>query len=162
AREGDIRRRGRRVRADGMGNTVAVVPADRRTHAHRRLHGAVLGSQRPRDHHGGRPRIASRAARTGAAAGGDEQDPGETAHATPPEEHTIRSMTHPARKFIPDSWRPAPEPLTPAQGEVVLTAASLAVDLQRLSDLRATFSPRDEDRFQSFGTDTLRSRWGAA
>ena len=71
-------------------------------------------------------------------------------------------MTHPAPRSIPELWRPAPGRLVPAQGEVVLIGARLSVDPRRLSDFRSTFSRREEDRFQRFGTDALRSRWGAA
>jgi len=71
-------------------------------------------------------------------------------------------MTHPAPRFIPGLWRPAPERLLPSADEIVLVGASLSVDPHRLSDLRATFSRREEERFRSFGPDELRSRWGAA
>jgi 4'-phosphopantetheinyl transferase len=45
---------------------------------------------------------------------------------------------------------------------VVLVGAHLEVDPHRLQALRATFSQREEERFRSFATDALRSRWGAA
>src|SRR5712664_4870847 len=68
----------------------------------------------------------------------------------------------PAPPLFPPLWRPAPEALAPGPGEVVLVASSLDVDSRRLDALRAHFSAREEDRFQSFATDALRSRWGAA
>jgi 4'-phosphopantetheinyl transferase len=71
------------------------------------------------------------------------------------------SMTQTAPRF-PPAWQEAPERIAPSGGEVVLVAAHLDVDPARLSALRATFSPREEERFQSFATDALRSRWGAA
>ncbi|MGZ6123552.1 MAG: 4'-phosphopantetheinyl transferase family protein, partial [Myxococcales bacterium] len=40
--------------------------------------------------------------------------------------------------------------------------ACLDVDARRLAALRASFAPREEERFQSFATVALRSRWGAA
>lgn len=43
-----------------------------------------------------------------------------------------------------------------------MVATSLARDPDRMARMRATFSPREEDRFRSFATDALRSRWGAA
>jgi 4'-phosphopantetheinyl transferase len=70
-------------------------------------------------------------------------------------------MNHPAPRF-PDSWKPAPVDVAPGPGEVVLVGVHLAVDAHRLERLRATFSPREEQRFNSFATDALRSRWGAA
>src|SRR3984893_14516871 len=68
----------------------------------------------------------------------------------------------PAPPILPPLWRRPPEALAPGPGEVMLVAASLDVDSRRLAALRAHFSARDEDRFQSFATDALRSRWGAA
>ena len=68
----------------------------------------------------------------------------------------------PAPPIFPPLWRPAPEALTPGSGEVIVVAVSLDVDPRRLAALRAHFSPREEARFQSFATDALRSRWGAA
>jgi len=68
----------------------------------------------------------------------------------------------PAPPIFPPLWRPAPEALAPGASEVVLVAASLDVDSRRLAVLRAHFSALEEDRFQSFSTDALRSRWGAA
>jgi 4'-phosphopantetheinyl transferase len=62
---------------------------------------------------------------------------------------------------LPALWGAAPERIAPGAGEVVLVATNLDVDPGRLAALRATFSPREEDRFQSFATDALRSRWGA-
>ena len=70
-------------------------------------------------------------------------------------------MTHPVPLF-PALWRSRPERLMPAAGEIVLVGASLAVDPHRLAELRASFSAREEQRFRSFATDELRSRWGAA
>jgi 4'-phosphopantetheinyl transferase len=68
----------------------------------------------------------------------------------------------PAPPIFPPLWRPAPEALTPGPGEVIVVAVSLDVDPRRLAALRAHFSAREEARFQSFATDALRSRWGAA
>ncbi|MGZ6125109.1 MAG: 4'-phosphopantetheinyl transferase family protein [Myxococcales bacterium] len=45
---------------------------------------------------------------------------------------------------------------------MVLVGAHLDVGPGRLSALRASFAPREEERFRSFATDALRSRWGAA
>jgi 4'-phosphopantetheinyl transferase len=70
-------------------------------------------------------------------------------------------MTQPLPRF-PAVWQPAPERIAPSQQEVVLVGAHLDVEPQRLSTLRASFSPREETRFQSFATDALRSRWGTA
>ncbi len=67
---------------------------------------------------------------------------------------------HPLR--LPAEWTPAPARIAPEPGEVVLVAAQLDVPSHRLDALRATFSPREEERFQSFSTDELRSRWGTA
>jgi 4'-phosphopantetheinyl transferase len=69
-------------------------------------------------------------------------------------------MTYPAPR-LPALWRPAPERIAPAAGEVVLVAAALDVDPSRLATLRASFSGREEERYRSFATDALRSRWGA-
>ena len=44
----------------------------------------------------------------------------------------------------------------------MLIATSLDVRRDRLETMRKTFSPREEERFQSFATDSLRSLWGAA
>jgi 4'-phosphopantetheinyl transferase len=63
---------------------------------------------------------------------------------------------------LPAEWTPAPARIAPDPGEVVLVAAQLDVPSHRLDALRATFSPREEERFQSFSTDELRSRWGTA
>lgn len=63
---------------------------------------------------------------------------------------------------LPAEWTPAPAPIAPGPGEVVLVAAQLDVPSHRLDALRASFSPREEERFQSFSTDELRSRWGTA
>jgi 4'-phosphopantetheinyl transferase len=70
-------------------------------------------------------------------------------------------MTHPPPRF-PALWQPQPERIAPDPGEVVLVGVQLTVDPHRLDRLRATFSPREEERFRSFATDALRSRWGAA
>jgi 4'-phosphopantetheinyl transferase len=45
---------------------------------------------------------------------------------------------------------------------VALVAAHLDFQSGRLAALRETFSPREEERFRSFGSDDLRWRWGAA
>jgi 4'-phosphopantetheinyl transferase len=63
---------------------------------------------------------------------------------------------------FPALWRPAPEEIAPAHDEVVLVATSLDLENHRLVAMRASFSGREEDRFQSFATDALRSRWGTA
>ena len=49
----------------------------------------------------------------------------------------------------------------PAPGEVLLFGAHLDAHAARLGAMRATFSPREEQRFRSFATDELRARWGA-
>jgi 4'-phosphopantetheinyl transferase len=64
-------------------------------------------------------------------------------------------------RFPPD-WIPMPGRPAPAPGEAVLVLAHLDVPRHRLEELRATFAPREEERFQSFATDALRSRWGTA
>lgn len=73
----------------------------------------------------------------------------------------MRSMTQFASRF-PAGWQPAPSLLLPGAGEVWLFGAHLEVGPRRLAALRASFSPREEERFQSFASDGLRSRWGAA
>jgi 4'-phosphopantetheinyl transferase len=75
---------------------------------------------------------------------------------------TVASASVPAPR-LPAQWRaPSPsEGIAPGAGEVVLVATNLDLDPDRLAALRATFSPREEDRFRSFATDVLRSRWGA-
>jgi len=75
---------------------------------------------------------------------------------------TVASASVPAPR-LPAHWRALSpsERIAPGAGEVVLVATNLDVDPGRLAALRATFSPREEDRFQSFATDVLRSRWGA-
>lgn len=72
----------------------------------------------------------------------------------------MRSMTQPAPRF-PPVWQPPAGRIAPSGQEVVLVAAHLDVHPDRLAALRASFSPREEERFQSFATDQLRSRWGA-
>jgi 4'-phosphopantetheinyl transferase len=67
-----------------------------------------------------------------------------------------------AAPIFPTLWLPAPERIAPSDGQVTLVAANLDVDARRLAALRASFAPREEQRFQSFATDALRSRWGAA
>jgi len=69
-------------------------------------------------------------------------------------------MSQPPAKF-PQKWRPAAGRLSPGAGEVILVGVSLQVDRRRLSALRAAFSAREEERFRSFATEELRSRWGA-
>ena len=44
----------------------------------------------------------------------------------------------------------------------MVIATSLEVRRDRLEAMRKTFSPREEERFQSFATDSLRNLWGAA
>ena len=73
---------------------------------------------------------------------------------------TVASASVPAPR-LPAHWLSAPEGIAPGRGEVVLVATNLDMDPGRLEALRATFSPREEERFQSFATDALRSRWGA-
>src|SRR3954466_6796808 len=63
---------------------------------------------------------------------------------------------------FPALWRPRPDALVPQPGAVVLVVADLGLAEERLDALRETFSARDEQRFQSFGPDDLRKRWGAA
>jgi 4'-phosphopantetheinyl transferase len=57
---------------------------------------------------------------------------------------------------------PPPAGIFPGPHELVLIAATLYVGADRLERLRKSFSPREEERFQSFATDALRSIWGAA
>ena len=57
---------------------------------------------------------------------------------------------------------PAPDRIFPGEGELVVIATSLDVRRDRLETMRKTFSPREEERLQSFATDSLRSLWGAA
>jgi 4'-phosphopantetheinyl transferase len=73
----------------------------------------------------------------------------------------MHPMTPPTPRF-PALWRPAPERIAPERGEVVLVATSVDVETHRLAAMRATFSAREQDRFQSFATEALRVRWGAA
>ena len=73
----------------------------------------------------------------------------------------MEEMPHPAPLF-PAHWRPAPERLLPDRGEVLLVGVPLDAGERRLAALRATFAPREEERFRSFATDALRARWGAA
>jgi len=68
-------------------------------------------------------------------------------------------MRPPAPRF-PASWKQPPERIAPEPAEVLLFATHLDVTARRLDELRATFSPGEEQRFQSFATDALRSRWG--
>ena len=68
-------------------------------------------------------------------------------------------MRPPAPRF-PASWKQPPERIAPEPAEVLLFATHLDVTPRRLDELRATFSPGEEQRFQSFATDALRSRWG--
>ena len=66
----------------------------------------------------------------------------------------------PAAPKFPAHWRSAPGRLAPAPGEAVVIGAALDAGERRLAALRATFSPREEERFRSFATDALRARWG--
>ena len=50
----------------------------------------------------------------------------------------------------------------PKAGELLAVVADLDVAPARLSSLRASFSPREEARYQSFAHDEHRFRWGAA
>ena len=70
-------------------------------------------------------------------------------------------MTQPSPRF-PPPWTPAPERLFPGPDELVVIVANLQVGSDRLQALRSAFSAREEERFQSFATDALRSIWGAA
>ncbi|HZX96718.1 MAG TPA: 4'-phosphopantetheinyl transferase superfamily protein [Myxococcales bacterium] len=66
---------------------------------------------------------------------------------------------------FPPDWKPLPGSgpgVVPGDGEALLVLAQLDVPPQRLDALRASFAPREEERFRSFATDALRSRWGAA
>jgi 4'-phosphopantetheinyl transferase len=71
------------------------------------------------------------------------------------------ASTKPPAPTLPALWGAPPERIAPGAVEVVLVATNLEVDPGRLAALRATFSPREEDRFRSFATDALRARWGA-
>ena len=64
--------------------------------------------------------------------------------------------------IFPAHWRAAPERLLPGAGEAVVIGVPLDAGERRLPALRATFSPREEQRFRSFATDALRARWGTA
>jgi 4'-phosphopantetheinyl transferase len=69
-------------------------------------------------------------------------------------------MRPPAPRF-PPSWKQAPERIAPQAGEVFLFGTRLDVPARRLEELQATFSAGELQRFRSFATDALRSRWGA-
>jgi 4'-phosphopantetheinyl transferase len=71
-------------------------------------------------------------------------------------------MEHTAPPHFPPEWTALPRRPTPGPGEAVLVVAHLDVSSERLEGLRATFAPREEERFRSFATDALRSRWGTA
>ena len=71
-------------------------------------------------------------------------------------------MDDAATPHFPPDWMPWAPRSAPAPGEAVLVLAHLDVSAQRLDGLRATFAPREEQRFRSFATDALRSRWGTA
>jgi len=49
----------------------------------------------------------------------------------------------------------------PAEDEVLLLSASIDLPQARLTELRATFSPRELERADRFATDELRNRWTA-
>ena len=71
-------------------------------------------------------------------------------------------MMQTASHRFPPQWRPASNSMLPARGELVLVVANLDVEPRRLAQLRAAFSPREEERYQSFAHDQHRHRWGAA
>src|SRR6476661_8448502 len=64
-------------------------------------------------------------------------------------------------RFASDFGPPPAAPL-PQPGELFVLVCEVEVPAARLAMLRATFSPREEQRFQSFATDVLRGRWGAS
>ena len=70
-------------------------------------------------------------------------------------------MTETVYRFAP-RWTAADAQLFPDAGEVVLLLASLDVAPGRLLSLRATLSPREQERHASFAHEQHRFRWGAA
>jgi 4'-phosphopantetheinyl transferase len=70
-------------------------------------------------------------------------------------------MIDPAPGF-PEAWTQAVDRVFPGPAEIVLILTSLDVEPARLEELRATFSPREHARYQSFAHDEHRFRWGAA
>jgi hypothetical protein len=64
-------------------------------------------------------------------------------------------MEHTAPPHFPPEWTALPRRPAPGPGEAVLVVAPLDVSSERLEGLRATFAPREEERFRSFATDTL-------
>lgn len=52
--------------------------------------------------------------------------------------------------------------MLPAEGELQVAVVDLDVSPERLAELRAAFSPREQHRYDSFAFDHLRRRWGAA
>lgn len=71
-------------------------------------------------------------------------------------------MEHSALAKLPPDWAPLPRRAAPEPGEALLVLAHLDVPSPRLDGLRATFAPREEQRFRAFATEALRSRWGTA
>lgn len=67
----------------------------------------------------------------------------------------------PAFPFAESFGAPPARPM-PGEREVLVLACALDVDGERLAGLRATFSPREEARFQSFAHEEHRLRWGAS
>ena len=63
---------------------------------------------------------------------------------------------------MPAEWPLPPESFAPAPGEVLILLASLEIPPERLASLRATFSPREQARADSFAHDHLRRHWSAA
>src|SRR3954471_24732043 len=64
-------------------------------------------------------------------------------------------------RIASDFGEPPAVPL-PQPGALFVFICEVEVPPARLAALRATFSPREELRFQSFATDELRGRWGAS
>ena len=68
----------------------------------------------------------------------------------------------PASFEFSEAFAPAPTRLLPEGARLVVLGCTLDVSDERLELLRQTFSPREQQRYQSFATDALRRRWGAS
>ena len=64
-------------------------------------------------------------------------------------------------EFSP-AFVPPPTRLLPEGKRLLVLGCHLDVEDERLEAMRATFSPREEQRYKSFATDPLRRRWGAS
>jgi 4'-phosphopantetheinyl transferase len=63
--------------------------------------------------------------------------------------------------MFPAHWVLPPAVLLPRPGELIVLLAHLDVGPERLAELRASFSPREHERFDSFAYEEHRFRWGA-